>query len=264
MKAMQEFIEEQREERELKEREKVLEARFEELHNAIFRQYMKLPRTVDMEFRPQVIDLAFLKDIRAIVDSPSSETVTYNSFKQVMPSVAAQWRRQCEKEVEDWLLPTLEKYTTHIEPLKLAIAVLVCEGKCLAWQREKVRILHYPEVLGHKCLCKPPPGGWHDLPDDVYSRTAMHYGSDPDEIRPETFGPFTVAHFDPDDVDVNVEKMARIVEALGLDPAHATVQELKACEGRLRCKKCAATSSKDYVYTWEAAVCVDPCNSHIC
>ncbi|RPD76278.1 hypothetical protein L226DRAFT_371912 [Lentinus tigrinus ALCF2SS1-7] len=257
LKAMHQFIEHKHKQREEDERAKVLEARFEDLDNAILVQYMKLPRKVHMEFRPQVIDLAFIKDIKDIVDAPASETVTYDSFKQVMPSVAAQWRQQCKEEVEKWLMPTIANYTMNIEPLKLAIAVLVCEGGCLAWETDKIRILHYPEVLGHKCLRKSPPGGWHRdfLPDDVYSRTAVHYGSDPEEIYPETFGPFNVAHFVPEDVDENVAKMVRIVDALGLNSTRATVQELKACDRRLRCKKCVlGAPDKDYVYTWEAAL----------
>ncbi|KAI0718029.1 hypothetical protein C8T65DRAFT_827821 [Cerioporus squamosus] len=253
LEAMLDFMEQKRKQREGDEREKLLEARFEELDNAILAQYVRLPRKVHMEFCPQVIDLALMQEIKCIVNSPSSETVTYDSFKQVMPSVAAQWQRHCKEELEDWLLSTLGNYTMTIEPLNLAIAVFVCEGECLAWQKDKVRIMHYPEVLGHKCLRKPPPGAWHELPDDVYGRTATHCGSNPEEVDPETFVPFNLGHFAPEDVDVNVEKMAKIVDALGLTSARATVQELKACDRRLRCKKCVAAPDLDYVYTWEAA-----------
>ncbi|RDX50886.1 hypothetical protein OH76DRAFT_1402102 [Lentinus brumalis] len=255
LKAMHDFMEKKQRRREDGEREKLLKARFEELDNAILVQYVRLPRKLHMEFRPQVIDLAFMKDIKAIVDAPASETVTFDSFKQVMPSIAAHWRRQCKEELENWLLPTLENYCMSIEPLNLAIAVFVCEGDCLAGEgKDKVRIMHYPEVLGHKCLRKLPLCMWDEPPDDVYWRTASHYGSNPEEIDLETFAPFNVAHFAPKDVDVNVEKMAQIVSALGLDSARATVQDLEACDRRLRCKKCVVAPDKDHVYTWEAAL----------
>ncbi len=125
--------------------------------------------------------------------------------------------------------------------------------------------MRYPEVLCHQCL-RLEHGNLPNAEDDLYTRivTRPNFIKDNyernEEQNPLSWRcvPFDTGRLENGPVAVaNIERMRRVVSALGLDGARATTDELKACGGWLRCTLCEPGGPEEpvkRVYDWVAAV----------
>ncbi|KAI0358164.1 hypothetical protein OH77DRAFT_1248023 [Trametes cingulata] len=218
-----------------------------------------------MDCRPQPIDLAFTPECRAIIDVPTSETVTAADFASVIPMLAAKFVADRREELTKFIRPILEEVPAGVDPLDLAIACFppldVYAGvRC---HDCNVASMRYPAILAHDC---------HDgcfrsrrvtkerfEADDYYTRTVKSLRwSDANfkrlylENYPErTHVPFHTAALEERILLVKavVERMRKIVSALGLDPMKTTFEELEACETWLRCDACETREWKQYEKT---------------
>ncbi|KAL1944831.1 hypothetical protein VTO73DRAFT_2451 [Trametes versicolor] len=119
------------------------------LEEAITAHYLTLPCTARMDCRPQHINLAFIPECRAIVDVPTSETVTADHFAGIVPALAQTWDADRKKDLTEYLLPHLGDIAADVDPLALAIASFTFSAHvtCSA----PIRTMRYPAILKHRC-----------------------------------------------------------------------------------------------------------------
>ena len=101
---IEDFMQQIRRQRLDAEREAVLTVRFQALKAAVEAHYVSLPKTADMDHRPQAIDFAFTNECRALLDVPIDvpaaaagtalrETVRVHRASHALPIGAAHLRR---------------------------------------------------------------------------------------------------------------------------------------------------------------------------
>lgn len=223
-----------------------------------------------MDCRPRYIDFAFTPECRAIVDVPTSETVTLDQFTAVIPALAEKWDADRHKELLEYLRPHLGEVASDVDPLSLAIAVfkLKKEKSCYA----DIGRMRYPTVLIHDCA-------WFNCfrgaklknaeafrQEETYVRTvhSLEWGAfDYSELEKKPDHPVYIDapfHLDgltgPSEAACAVQSMRRIVSALGLNPARATFNDLEQSDVWLRCVTCETERPNDAIWamSWIYAV----------
>lgn len=270
--ALDGFLKGIRENRLNHEYRKALNARFAALEEAIIAHHVTIPRTARMDCRPHYIDFALTPECRAILDVPMSETVTANDFAAVIPALAQKWDADRRKEFTEYILPHLGDVAADVDPLELAIS---CFNKKTAECHGDIGVMRYPAILYHRCFTGPREGCYNTstyavkeyLKEDLYTRTTktlvhMIY----EESLMLCGNKFLTAHIpfklndsdgrNPGDV---VNRMRRIVSAVGLDPTRATFEDLDRCDVWLRCVTCETEHPKDPIFArlWSNAVSTD-------
>ncbi|KAI0367577.1 hypothetical protein BV20DRAFT_1123395 [Pilatotrama ljubarskyi] len=258
-----------------KEYRAAIRARFDALNEAIAACYVTLPRTARMDCRPQPIDFAYTPECKAIIDLPTSETVTAADFASVIPTLVAKWEVDRKKELTEFIRPFLGNVPACMNPLELAIACFTLPksygGPDCSFLIECMR---YPKIFAHTC--------WQHCfhsrritkeefeNDDQYTRTvkSLHWSEHTFKALEQphhdvrAFVPFTLVELQahPDVVESAVARMGKIVSALGLDPLTTTFEELEGCDTWLRCKTCERRELKSYnprqqvyAYSWRGA-----------
>ncbi|KAI0371224.1 hypothetical protein BV20DRAFT_1017169 [Pilatotrama ljubarskyi] len=274
--ALETYLNDTRKARLDKEYRTAIRARFDALDEAIAACYVTLPRTARMDCRPQPIDLAFTPECKAIIDVPTSETVTAANFASLLPKMLAKWEADRKKELTKFFRKVLGKIPAGVDPLELAIAsfpsfrelpgAFQCNGA--------IECMRYPAIFAHTCCynCfRSRPVTKEELEnDDRYTCTVKSLkwsekclkGLERPYHGLRAYVPFTLAELEehPDIVQRVVAQMRKIVSALGLDPMRATFEELEACDTWLRCRTCETSEvrkyeprQKVYAYSWRGA-----------
>ncbi|KAI0718036.1 hypothetical protein C8T65DRAFT_693980 [Cerioporus squamosus] len=248
--AVKGFLENTREDRLAKEQSEILQPRFLALEQAMLSHYVQLPRIPLMDCQPDYVDLAMMEPCKATTDTPSSQTVTHEDFAAIMLAVASRWEELRKQELREAICKHIRSGTQ-------------CAPACRAAGCRESRSLafyHYPDILAHPCGHMSQYGDmWmffqgssvdRDqlvmVADDPYSQCRLLFALK-NMCRSNVILPWAV------------KNMCGIIEALGLDPACATVNNLQKCEGRVRCVQCSTPQSVadddyDMAYTWEATL----------
>ena len=244
----------------------MLRLRFIDLEDALILHYVQLPRKPHMDCRPECVDLALMDECRVITDVSGSQSVTHADFDAIVPRLSARWEEERKEELTNALRPHLPSLPKDTDPLGLAIAVFPC--RCPRMMRGYSH-WHYPAVLGHPCSRSMDYLSALELGElDTYTSTVINLHSDGLQSRKRyPFGLKQLVNLNRV-LAISVKAMCSIVAALGLDPATATVNDLKNCEGRVRCRTCQIVSDttsennlEARVYSWEAAVSVSSMQS---
>ncbi|RDX50896.1 hypothetical protein OH76DRAFT_1481957 [Lentinus brumalis] len=261
--AVKEFLERTRKDRLAKERGEVLRPRFLDLEQAILSYCVQLPRVPRMDCRPGYVDLAMMDECKAIADAPGSQTVTREDFAAIMPDLASLWEEKRKQELGEAIRKCFGSLGEEVEPLALAIAVFPCT--LCSRGTQPLAFYHYPDVLAHPCgrmhgdMRMFFEGGGVEWDQAVYNNAVCRtFANDP---YSKCRFPFALKNMCRSDAILQrtLKNMRGIVEALGLDPARAAVDELRMCEGRVRCVQCSTSQTatedhQDMVYTWDAAL----------
>lgn len=240
------------------------------LDKALETHYVSLPRRAYMDCRPQYIDFAFMPECRAIVDVPSTETVTADQIAAIIPALATRWDADRKKELMEYIRPYLGEVSPNVDPLDLAISIFTFKQSCYT----PIGVMRYPSVLAHKCNhCRTTPVGSQELAqDDAYTfatktltwwsaQDLQAYKEGANFYRPVDV-PLRLQPPDPAQSQT-VATMRQIVNALGLDPASATFDELERCEMWLRCVACETANPTKPIYAWSWRGAVRYCSSSI-
>ncbi|EIW59875.1 uncharacterized protein TRAVEDRAFT_47177 [Trametes versicolor FP-101664 SS1] len=261
--ALDGFLNETREKRLDKELRAALTARFELLEEAIRAHYVTLPRTAKMDCRPRCIDFAFRPECRAILDVPTSETVTLDQFTTVIPTLAEKWDADRRKELLKYIRPHLGKVAPDVDPLSLAIAVFRLKNLDKSCYVDIGR-MHYPTIFTHDCSFSNCFRGAKlknaeaFRQEETYTRTvqSLEWGSyEHGKLveRPDDAvyldGPFHLNELaGRSEAACAVQCMRRIVSALGLDPERATFDDLERSDVWLRCVTCEKARPKSAIW----------------
>lgn len=250
-----------------------LRMRYSDLEDAIREHCVQLPRTAQMMLHPKPIDFAFAPKCRAVLERPLRYELgeADNFFERMAPALVKKWNADVKKKLTRYLRRHLRRIPAGVDPLNLAIAIFTCAHCTDATSDDRCRVparartMRYPEVLCHQCL-RIEHGDLPNPEDDLYTRiiTRPNFIKDRyavnEEQKPLSWRcvPFDTGRLENGLVAVaNIERMRRVVSALGLDAARATTDELKACGGWLRCTLCepgGPEESVKRVYDWVAAV----------
>lgn len=267
--ALDSFLNDTRARRLEKELRAALNVRFKLLEEAIQAHYVTLPRNAQMDCRPQYIDFAFTPEVRAIAESPTSDTVTLEQFSALVPALTERWEADRRNELLAYLRPHLGKVATGVDPLALAIAVFKTQpdlscGKSIA-------LMRYPALFAHahyaSCVRGTTCGDAAAFrAQDMYTRTVQSltwrkYEFEQLDEHPEwevcVHSPFHLGGLvGAAAAGDAVEVMRRIVTALGLDPVCATFDELERCEVWLQCVTCEMDEPHGTIWarSWRSAV----------
>lgn len=222
------------------------------LDEALLDYYVQLPRNAEMDCHPEYVEFAFMEQCRALVDAPPSQTVTREDFAEIIPDLAQQWEVTHAKHLLCLLERELNKLVPKAKDItNLALAMYVCGCG------QPIPFREYRRILTHKCTYSLTPGGLSDqrVDDFEYDSTVRTLHSHSGRSWLEARKRFYVqTHFGT--IASTLKSMHRILTQLGLDPEQATIEDLDACEGRLRCQRCIEYKPRqaDMVYSWEAAV----------
>ena len=270
--ALDGFLNETRERCLSAERQAAIRTRLGSLETAMLEHYIQLPRTAEMDIRPNYIEFAFMDKCKALADAPVEQTVTREDFLAIMPELHKKWlvsaKAQLAKEVKQHLR-TLSVSVTTRNPLNLAVAMFVC-AHCRPFA-----CMRFPAVLAHVCgyTAEDNDDSWENLDEmpkssELYALTArmLHVDKDDYETYREARTPFSLSKMvgrEDKYIREVLEPMCTIVRALGLDPATATAADLEACDERLKCATCAAEGRPEQVYGWDAAVSSRRLHGHL-
>ncbi|KAI0768073.1 hypothetical protein BD413DRAFT_614734 [Trametes elegans] len=216
-----------------------LNVRFTTLQEAIVAHYVHLPRTARMDCRPDAIDLASMPACRAIANRPHSEVVALADFAAVLPALAEEWENDVRKELTGHIRKLIKDIPADVDPLTLAISLFRCStcDERFGPSGRSAFYMQYPAILGHECcrsfICtgRTAPEAEEDLYGDA-SRDVYKSWETMETDLPSQYGygdqaPYNVACLDDGPLATGaIERMRRIVSALGLDPLHATVDEV--------------------------------------
>lgn len=246
----------------------VLRSRIVALEAAIVAYCVQLPRTSEMDIRPKAIDLVFVPECRAILELPHPEVVAPDHFAAIIPQLVQTWGVEVREQLTHYVRRHIGHVPSNIDPLKLAVAVFACPDRTRNHADPRkagrhVSPMHYPSVLGHTCFRRTATR----LPcaeEDGYARSIARIDLSYGELAEleqrngwtQHKAPFDASFLeDGPAAGTATQVMRGIVSALGLDPGRATVDDLKACGGWLRCVQCRQShKSMRYVYDWVAAV----------
>ena len=205
-------------------------------------------RCPEDDLRPQFADYALLSEIRGELDDPGDAMVPAERLARVweeQDAVVEQWKRTIEGELITKLHAALTLPDDIDNPLNLAIALFTCGG-CY-----RDVPLRYPGLLSHPCLRQER---FHYPNNELYEATLEEFASSIDS-RPA---------LKVDTITVNPETIRRlteIIKAFGLDPFHASQDDLDRCGRRMYCAytKCQIERNGVLYLTgcdWLSAVCV--------
>lgn len=243
--------------------------RFKVLEAAIVAHCVQLPRTPSMLCHPTPLDLALMPECRAVLERPLSDTVVQDDLKPIVPALVERWETDVRSKLTDYLVRHMGQVAPGVDPLTLAIGVFTCSVRCVDDRMDlpmPAGAMQYPAILHHACLRR----GRRAFPseeDDLLARTIMRLDLTAAGIRAYERMHGAASYCDvPFDVGMLEEgpaapaaigRMRRIVSALGLDPACATIGELKACTSRLYCSRCHASKvhrPNVHIHDWQSAV----------
>ncbi|KAI0630474.1 hypothetical protein C8Q77DRAFT_1133246 [Trametes polyzona] len=279
MVVLEPFLEETRAKRLRAEQHAAFRARFAALEDVIASHCVTIPRKAHMDCRPQYIDLAFVPEIRAIIDVPTSQAVTAEHFADIVPRVVENWLAERKQTLTDYIRPHLGKVDVDVDPLTLAISVFACKDL-----RYGVSLTRYPAIFAPHYNLEASNPYYDDeigfraeharkervLSEehcDVYTRLTKtaHWSSRELETRDsgDTSAvwyfrkPFSLDRLTGEEwlAASVVRRMRDIVSAVGLDPARATLDDLENCDVWLRCAACEASypDASIKAFSWRGA-----------
>ncbi|KAI0753824.1 hypothetical protein C8Q74DRAFT_1393233 [Fomes fomentarius] len=207
--------------------------RFAALQAAILAHYIQLPRTAQMDYHPNSVDLALMDQCRAIADVPTEKRVTQEDFAALVPELSARWERERKKELTEVVIAHLPALPPdNVDVLGLGIAIFPCtrckgsrrynryESRTLAPQYALYR---YPAVLGHPCTHY----GYHfkethNKDMEVYSTLATMHSTEEADGSPPRY-PFSLSRLcAQSDLKATMTCLLKIMDAMGLDPSRTT------------------------------------------
>ncbi|KAH9920183.1 hypothetical protein B0H21DRAFT_767734 [Amylocystis lapponica] len=154
-------MEDVRKERLREEREKIFRVRFNALAQFVYHEtYSKTACTANTDSLPRAVDFAYMQEFRDILDSPSSVTVTIESFdvlRNSFTTLTARWQADVKAEFTSLVSEYLD-VPDGSDVLGLAVAVFGCNG-C---QQSGFR---YPAVVAHTCFRPIAFESWIELPE---------------------------------------------------------------------------------------------------
>ncbi len=253
----------------MKEGAAVFRVRFAVLQAAILAHYIQLPRTAQMDYHPDSVDLALMEECRATADVPADQTVTQEDFARIVPALAARWEQERKKELTEAVIARLpERPPDGVDVLGLGIAIFPCTHCKFAEHSQspqtrdvfELRIgyypcshckfprhsqsrphafYRYPAILGHPCMRLKDNYGFdstHNKNMEVYPTLTTMRPMEPEEAEnDQRWFPFALS---PVDLDATVRFLWVIMQAMRLDPSRTTGEELQASPARLRCLWC--------------------------
>ncbi|KAH7922987.1 hypothetical protein BV22DRAFT_1093666 [Leucogyrophana mollusca] len=202
------------------------------------------PRGAACGILPHVATVASFPEIDEIIKLPADVTVDAAMFNATfikLPELAAEWQRSVESQLAKLCATpdggSSSKGTSARQQLKLATSVFFLNP----WQGCMV----YPDVLAHECFIKlVPKPRRSSLEHPIYSvMNGVPWrlkGASGESV-----------------VKVANDAAAAIVLACGLDPRHATIDDMERLDARLACELCSRSGPRraQKVMTWKAANC---------
>ncbi|KAI0753833.1 hypothetical protein C8Q74DRAFT_343132 [Fomes fomentarius] len=233
----------------------VFRPRFAALQAAIIAHYIQLPRTAQMDYHPNSVDLALMDECRAIADVPADKTVTQEDFAALVPELSARWEQERKKELTETFIAHLPAPPPDdVDVLGLGVAIFPCT-RCKDVRKDSFMsdspspqyyaFYRYPVVLSHPCTHY----GYdfketHNKDLEVYPTLAAMR---PTEEADATWYPFSLSRLcDERDLKTTMTYLLDIMDAMGLDPSRTTKEELEACPARLRCTWCESSRARYY------------------
>lgn len=229
----------------------------------IILDYIKTRRGT-VEIMPGPPDFWAWTDVRRILELPEDIPVTRETFAPILPklpSLLDSWRRMHMQELSFKNNMETDFYSwrgAHNEQqMKLATCVFGCLAETgFHGDNGQQTCMWYPEYLHHKCnwIGWPewkPDLDYIDRRDDPLVQLDIHYGHG---------GKRQACSFDELVFNDKASKTAKkIVQACGLDPAKASVEDMDNLDARLACLKCSYGYKCDgernfQVRTWRNAV----------
>ncbi|KAI0355604.1 hypothetical protein OH77DRAFT_1589623 [Trametes cingulata] len=225
-----------------KKRRALYAARLEYLYQA-FWEYRKalevFPRvdTLAEEAQPTARDLAYMPEVRKLVEVDPGESLDADTFKPLIPALVEKWTENRRKAFEEkWSRVAKKKRPspTAADPMALAITSFHCQ-EC-----DEPHPIRWPAVLSHACI--PWRGGAKPVKDDYeYAVQECFYGQ--------------AFHREDNKMVFNkyLQQTRDIISLCREDPDVVTYEAMEACPVRLSCKQCAKPGRHE-VFDWLAAL----------
>ena len=182
---------------------------------------------------PRTLDICFFSVVRDILDVDPSVEITKEYIRaQILPSLPkfiSNWKTDIESRL--FSLTAAQLHTpVGINPLRLACTLLRCT-KCKITRS-------YPAILAHGCLYEP------------FDPDIKHWSSY--DSRPQAMYKCHPWSCDILDSKIWMERVAKIIQAVGMDPETTTCNDMDVVDARLRCALCHLPDRRS-VMTWRTA-----------
>jgi len=205
-----------------------------------YQKYFKTHNLAEIGYPPlgDVIQSKVLDSIiwKSPLEDPVSEDDFLSAFAEKIPGFAKKWRKQKEGELRR--LVKERAPDVSIENMELASAVFVCR-----MQSCRGKLLWYPAVLSHECLCSRP---YEPRKSPLYFDPYKEFSISPWDKSSTTTFPSLLLYSTP------ASKIIQgLVEACGSSPDTTTLRQLDDLNPIVDCKTC-KWASQDM--TWTQAV----------
>ncbi|KAJ3557330.1 hypothetical protein NM688_g1532 [Phlebia brevispora] len=203
---------------------------------------------------PQAVDLSIHSELQDLVFAPGDIEVhkaTFEPLRELLPTWVEQWRIKCRSTLAKTYVTDGESgdRAADAQFLNLATAVWTC--RLCSHHPDRQLVLHYPEVMEHRCLYKP------------LSEGLIRQYVDEDEWK--CLVSLVSQHSSWSSVQLTAEKArpwaSEVIRACGMDPASVTTEEMDKLDVRLICKECwranrSSSVETKKVFSWRAAVSI--------
>ncbi len=256
-KAIYPILRSYRHKRLVKECAAVFRPRFAALQAAILAHYVQLPRTAQMDYHPDSVDLPLMGECRAIADVPADQAVTQEDFARIVPELAARWEQERKKELTEAVIAHLPAPPPDgVDVLGLGIAIFPCSECTFADHIESRRdaFYRYPAILSHPCAHARDHGF-----EETHNKNMKVYPT----LAASRWYPFA---FSPYHLGSTIRYLSQVMRTMGLDPSRTTEEELQASPAQLRCRECQSDRARyvernkippygmSKIHSWEAAM----------
>ncbi|EED82097.1 predicted protein [Postia placenta Mad-698-R] len=140
------ILEDIRDERRRVRHTEILRKRLDALCTVLSEVYPNPPMTVETEYKPRICDMIEMPEVREIIHSSNDPTLgseNEEKLRALFPNLMERWQAETREELRRRALRWVE-CVDGADILTLAATHFAC-SKCL-------KLLPYPEILGHKCL----------------------------------------------------------------------------------------------------------------
>ncbi|KAH7920429.1 hypothetical protein BV22DRAFT_1133083 [Leucogyrophana mollusca] len=211
-----------------------------------YKLYMQHPAPpgAAFEYLPHVADLSVLPEFDNVITLPEDVVVGIEMFTPgfaQIPSFVPRWREAADRELANFCLGTEWDSGTHadaVKRLQLASSVFSATGEYCE------DIAFYPQILSHHCLTQVPLKPYSGDGDSLTSLRWSALGGHPWGTMKLGVSLLTAA--------------ASVVRVCGLDPEHATQDDMDKRDARLVCERCSTHlpggERMRKSMTWRAAI----------